>query len=83
MFESPDYPNSLSETTFYSWLEKGRASKIPYAYLLIIWDDLEETYMPLFVENREELNQYNSKNPSYSHQRFIAAYDLFSESRIC
>jgi hypothetical protein len=52
MFNSSEYPKPLSESQFMAWLEKGRASKIPYEYLLIVWDDLEQEYLPMYVENR-------------------------------
>jgi len=46
MFEGPDYPKPLKESDFENWLEEGRASKMPYAYLLIVWDELETGTVP-------------------------------------
>ena len=82
MFDSPDYPQSLDEAVFDSWLETGRASKIPYAYLLIVWDELEEKYLPVFTENRSELEGFERYGDSPVRQLLVAAYDLYSESRI-
>jgi hypothetical protein len=82
MFESPDYPSPLNESIFNTWFEKGRASKIPYAYLLVLWDELDTRYFPVFIENRKEVEEYKLKANSPGHSRFIAAYDLFSETRI-
>jgi hypothetical protein len=82
MFESPDYPKALAESVFDSWLEKGRSSKISYAYILIVWDELEATYFPVFVEGREQLQDYERYGISSQRQTLVAAYDLYSESRI-
>jgi len=82
MFESSNRPKALEETIFYQWLEKGRASKIPYTYLLIIWDELENEFIPQYLEDRTELNTYKSSNNSFNHQILIAAYDIYSETRI-
>lgn len=82
MFDSPDFPQSLDEALFDSWLEIGRASKIPYAYLLIVWDEIEEKYLPVFAENRSELEGFERYGDSTVRQLLVAAYDLYSESRI-
>jgi hypothetical protein len=54
MFNSSEYPKPLDESLFNTWLGQGRASRIPYAYLLIIWDELEGEYLPVFVEKRAD-----------------------------
>ena len=82
MFESPDFPKSLDESTFDSWLESGRGRKIPYAYLLVVWDELEEEYFPVYAEEREEIQEYERMGQSSGRQSLVAAYDLYSESRI-
>lgn len=82
MFDSPDFPQSLEEREFESWLERGRESKISYSYLLVIWDELEGKYSPEFVENRSEINRYERYGDSPDRQSLVAAYDLYSESRI-
>jgi hypothetical protein len=82
MFDGSDYPQSLDESLFESWLEKGRASIIPYAYLLIIWDELESRYMPVYTENRNEIRQFARYGDAPDHRLLVAAYDLYSESRI-
>ena len=79
MFEGRDYPKPLAEEVFNGWLENGRSSKIGYSHLLVIWDDYESAYRPVYVSRREEINTYKA---SGSGERFIAAYDLYSESRI-
>ena len=79
MFDGPDYPKPLDEELFNQWLENGRLSRIGYHYLLIVWDDFESAYQPVYVANREDIKTYKS---SRSRERFIAAYDLYSESRI-
>ena len=81
MFDGADFPKSLDEELFDSWLENGRQSKLRYSYLLIIWDELESEYQPVYVESRDELNNY-AKHIAPGRESFVAAYDLYSESRI-
>ena len=82
MFEGAEYPQSLDESTLERWFEQGRSSRIPYTYLVIIWDDRESSYSPVFLEERVELDNYSKDDRGYSNQWFVAAYDLFSESRV-
>jgi hypothetical protein len=82
MFDGPDYPQSLDEAVFDFWLETGRASKIPYAYLLIVWDEIDQKYFPVFAENRSEIDGHEKYGDSPVRQLLVAAYDLYSESRI-
>ena len=79
MFEGPDYPKALDEEVFNGWLEKGRSSKIGYSHLLIVWDDYESAYRPFYVPHRDEIKTYQTQG---GRERFVAAYDLYSESRI-
>ena len=79
MFDGPYFPTSLDEEVFNNWLESGRSAKIGYNYLLIVWDEYESTYRPVYVARRDEMETYKS---SSGRERFIAAYDLYSESRI-
>ena len=80
MFDGLGLPKSLDEGVFDLWLENGRNARIGYKYLLIIWDDYESVYQPVYVERREEIGQYDSS--AVSRERLIAAYDLYSESRV-
>lgn len=82
MFDSPDFPLSLDEKEFESWMETGRESKISYAYMLVIWDELEVKYSPVYVENRSEIGRFDRFGDSPERQSLIAAYDLYSESRV-
>ncbi|MBW3469489.1 hypothetical protein [Arthrospiribacter ruber] len=82
MFDSPDYPGPLLEATFDKWLEAGRESKIPFAYLLIIWDELDGQYLASYTENRSEIKNFARYGHSPEHRTLVAAYDLFSEGRI-
>ncbi len=82
MFEGPDFPKSLDESVFESWFEKGRSSKMPYTYILIVWDELEQHYFPAFVEERSQIQDYEAHGNSFHRQVLVAAYDLYSESRI-
>jgi hypothetical protein len=79
MFEGADFPKALEEEVFNRWLETGRLSKIGYSYLVIVWDDFDAAYQPVYVAQRDEIKTYKTAR---SRERFIAAYDLYSESRI-
>jgi hypothetical protein len=82
MFEGSDFPKSLDEAVFNGWLEHGRQSKIGYNYLLIIWDGYEATYRPIYAERRDEIGEYESYRESVGRESLVAAYDLYSESRV-
>jgi len=82
MFDGSDFPKSLQETQFEAWLEEGRQSKIGYSYLLIIWDDFEADYQPVYTESREEIRKYERYQTATGRESIVAAYDLYSESRV-
>lgn len=82
MFDGPEHPKSLDEEVFNTWLAKGRESKIGYHYLLIIWDEYDANYRPVYAEHRDEIGQYQKHDRSNDMERLVAAYDLYSESRI-
>jgi hypothetical protein len=79
MFEGREYPKGLDEEVFNRWLENGRSSKIGYSHLLVIWDDYESAYQPVYVSHRDDIKTYQRP---LSRERLVAAYDLYSESRI-
>ncbi|MEM9329412.1 MAG: hypothetical protein AAGA85_27375 [Bacteroidota bacterium] len=80
MFESLGHGKSLDEERFESWLEEGRSSYLGYLYLLVIWNEGEEDFQPVFVTERERI--YGYVRDIASHEQVVAAYDLYSESRI-
>ena len=82
MFEGPDYPKSITEELFESWLEEGRSSKISYQFLLIVWNVYDENYNPVYVESRDEITKYEHYPEAKGSEALIAVYDLYSESRI-
>ncbi|MEP2026357.1 MAG: hypothetical protein ABJH98_08020 [Reichenbachiella sp.] len=82
MFDGSEYPQSLNEEEFDNWLERGRDSKIAYNYLLIIWDALDEKYLPVYIEDRVGIQLYDPYPYSSSQEALIAVYDLYSEARI-
>jgi hypothetical protein len=47
--------------------------------LVIVWDDYEAAYLPVYVTHRDEIKNY--QKPA-GRERLVAAYDLYSESRI-
>jgi hypothetical protein len=79
MFEGPDFQKALDEEVFNRWLANGRLSNLGYKYLLIVWDDYDSDYHPIYLSHRDEVNAYRTPR---SRERFIAAYDLYSESKI-
>jgi len=82
MFNGPDYPKVLDEDQFDDWLEEGRAQKIKYEYLLILWDAFEEAYVPQYVEGRDNFGDYELYGESVNNETIVAIYDLYSEARI-
>jgi hypothetical protein len=82
MFDGSDFRKSLDEEVFKLWLENGRLSKIGYHYLLIIWDEYESQYRPVYAEHRDEIGEYETYKTSTGRESLVAAYDLYSESRI-
>ena len=82
MFDGADFPKSLDEELFDSWLENGRQSKLSYSYMLIIWDELDAEYQAVYVESRDDLNDYAKHRLVSGRESLVAAYDIYSESRI-
>lgn len=82
MFESNDRPESLSEDQLNEWFEKGRAHKISYEYLLIVWDEYERIYSKVLAEDKKDLKSIQKQTQASPAEKIIAVYDLFSESRI-
>ena len=82
MFDSSDYPRSLEESQFEQWLEEGRESKLSYAYMLIMWNETEQAYFPTYLTSREQIDGYNKYGESPTPESMIAAYDLYSESKV-
>ncbi|GGF39210.1 hypothetical protein [Echinicola rosea] len=82
MFDSTDYPQALDESLFQSWLQEGRHMKISYNYLLIIWNVVEEVYQPAYIQERSELNEYEQYPHNKGQEALVAAFDLYSESRV-
>ncbi|ADR20370.1 hypothetical protein MATR_20110 [Marivirga tractuosa] len=82
MFEGYDFPKSLDEEKFEAWLQSGRNSKIGYKYMLIIWDNYDDDYQAVYVEERESIQRYERYESSTGRESLVAAYDLYSESRV-
>jgi hypothetical protein len=82
MFDGSDFPQSLNEEDFDLWLENGRRSKIRYNYLLIIWDEYDSKYLPVYAAHRDEIGEYETYQTSTGRESIVAAYDLYSETRI-
>ena len=82
MFDGSGFPKSLDEEVFNLWLENGRLSKIGYHYILIIWDEYDSKYRPVYAEHRDETGTYETYKSSTGRESLVAAYDLYSESRI-
>lgn len=82
MFDGRQFKKSLDEQVFNSWLEKGRQSRMGYKYLLVIWDEFESNFRPAYTEHRSEIGNYEQYPSSVGRESLVAAYDLYSESRV-
>lgn len=82
MFDSREFPKPLDEELFNTWLENGRLSRLRYHYLLVVWDELEAEYQPVYVEHRNQIKEYERYPGVIGRESLVAAYDLYSESRI-
>ena len=80
MFENHNYQKSLDEEIFESWLEKVRNRNLGYNYLLVVWNMQEEDFKPVYLDHRDQIDDY--KTIIDSQEVLIAAYDIYSESRI-
>ena len=81
MFENLHFQYSLEEERFDEWLEEGRDSKIRYGYLVVLWDEMEKDYRPIYLTERSDLEKYQDDRSNISDV-FVAAYDLYTESKI-
>ncbi|MBO3700582.1 hypothetical protein [Roseivirga sp. E12] len=77
MFDGLGFSKSLNEDTFDQWLVNGRESKINYEYMLVLWEEGEQDYCPVYLEQRSEIEAYQD-----GHSIVVAAYHLFSETKI-
>lgn len=82
MFDNKEFPVVLDDDLFAQWLENGRQSKISYSHLLVVWDEIESAYKPVYAESRYEIDNYEMYGSSTGHESLIAAYDLYSESKV-
>ncbi|RED97904.1 hypothetical protein [Marinoscillum furvescens] len=82
MFDGADFPKSLDEDVFDAWLEEGRSKKISYNFMLVVWNEFDGKYLPVYAEDRSAFTEYEQYGASNSHESLVAVYDLFSESRV-
>lgn len=82
MFNGSNFPKPLDEDTFNRWLENGRLDKLGHKYLLIIWDEFDSLYRPIYTAHYDEIKKYPAYKSSVGHESLIAAYDLYSESKL-
>lgn len=78
MFESSTSQRSLDEALFENWLENGRSHKLGYQYMMVIWDAFTEDFRSVYLFERADLYSYVSPQS----EEVLAAYDLYSESRM-
>lgn len=81
MFENLKFPIPLEESRFDEWLVQGRASKIRYNYMVVLWDDSEKDYRPVYLVERADLERYVNDTNNVSSVP-VAGYDIYSESKI-
>lgn len=81
MFENLKFLNALEEDRFEEWMEDGRESKLSFTLLVVLWDEMEKDYRPVYLIDRSDLEKYQNDRGNISDV-FVAAYDLYSESKI-
>lgn len=79
MFGSRGFGKELDETIFEEWLEKGRNQLVGYKIMAVSWETTDEEFQHNYFFDKEQLNDFVNEN---STSVFIAAYDLYSESRL-
>ncbi len=47
-----------------------------------VWDACEAAYQPVYAERREQMQEYQRYQESTGRESLVAAYNLYSESRI-
>ncbi len=77
MFDGLGFSKSLDEETFDQWLVNGRESKINYEFMLVIWEEGEQDFCPVYLEQRHEIEAHQA-----NHSIIVAAYNLFSETKV-
>ncbi len=77
MFDGLGFPKSLDEDTFDQWLVEGRESKINYEFMLVLWEEGEQDFSPVYLEQRSQFEDYQN-----GLSTIVAAYHLFSETKI-
>ncbi|QSE96482.1 hypothetical protein [Fulvivirga lutea] len=80
MFDTHNFSKSLEEDVFDSWLEAGRNSKLGYEYMVVVWLTMEEEFKPIYLERRDQLSELT--DISNLTEVVVAAYDLYSESKV-
>lgn len=82
MFENAENTISLEEEVFDEWLEKGKESRIGYHYMLVVWNEFDSKYQPIYSESRDQMvTQVRVVNDS-STEALLAVYDLYSETKL-
>lgn len=81
MFDNLNFSASLDEQRFDDWLVQGRESKLGYSHMVILWDETQKEYRPVYLSERTEIAKYQD-NPSMVGDVLVAAYDLYSESKV-
>ncbi len=79
MFGSMGFGKELDETIFEEWLEKGRNQLVGYKIMAISWETIEEEFQHNYFFDKDQLNDFVHEQGT---SVFIAAYDLYSESRL-
>ncbi len=81
MFDNLNFSAALDEQRFDDWLVQGRGSKIRFSYMVVLWDEIEKDYRPVYLSERSELNKYQENARTVSDV-VVAIYDLYTESKV-
>ncbi|WP_185152869.1 hypothetical protein [Fulvivirga aurantia] len=50
--------------------------------MLVIWDTYDNAYKPIYAEKLEAVEGYERYNNATGREALIAAYDLYTESKV-
>lgn len=82
MYDNAAFPAPLEEEIFAQWLEQGRNDNIGYRFMLVVWDTYDLAYRPIYVEDFDALRAFARYGDTPEREAMVAAYDLYSESKV-
>lgn len=53
-----------------------------YRFMVVVWDSYDKAYKPIYVEDHEALYQFERFGDTANREAMVAAYDIYSESKV-